>query len=910
MGPVLALELSTEGILLHELSYDGRWREIATAGLNDPFLPKKMSAMRAAARASQGRMFRNEVWVPREQVILKQMTLKSDDPPEQQVEALQIARDDADIPSGNYIARVGEPNNDGTFPVALMEKSVLEEAIRFATGYGFGTDGITVPGKLPGFHERPYFDSTTIRKPIGINLWRYVRYLLAAGAVGGAVYGGWVLYNSIEFSPNPATVIQATDDRTYSEEEDPRAPIRPTHLATIPSQPSPELGASDTAVETSTNVDNNIDTLFAQVAGDPLSSSLDIEDAPEPASAIEPIDLWQEAPLQASESRPDSLPAPESTGFETATPLLASLDSSSNNAGLSLSMRDTAYEAGDPVAVLSTSNASPDALPREESTVVLAALERKLNDGFGLTQVQENDATALRMERIADFQNVAPSVLTGRPDILPILRSGADVTDVIDVPVVASAEPTISTTPQFGPSSIFELQRVAANVETGRPDIEPILRGGVEIGDAPPPPPMSIEELQNLAAVVEQGQPDITPPLRGGVEIGAEPPAPPLSIAELQTLAPDVVEGEPPFLPELRPEDIAEAAETDPTSAPDEEQPVEATELAALEPAEELSLEELQNLAPEIVQGQPELVPTLRDGEEISVSTSSPEADLPELTIEELQNLDAVVEEGRPDVEPILRDGEDITGPPPRVLTLEEYQNVAAIVEDGRPPILPTLRSGDSVDAVILSPEEELALIADLQAEPPLVLDGRPPITPVLREDLDLGEGSGVIAPEIVLPDQTEAALLRPEFRPESIEEIARVNDPDLSEVVVVSATAPPRRPADFASKVENMVQEFVQVPAAEPRFDDSPREVSLPTSASVAAAATIEDAISLRTTNLIGVYGAPGAYRALIRQPGGRYVMVSIGESIGDGWRVVGIDESSIRVQKGSRTETLGLPG
>ena len=392
-------------------------------------------------------------------------------------------------------------------------------------------------------------------------------------------------------------------------------------------------------------------------------------------------------------------------------------------------------------------------------------------------------------------------------------------------------------------------------------------------------------------------------------ELAALTPAPELSLEELQNLAPDVIQGQPDVVPTLRDGGDVTVSTSNPP---------------------ELSLEELQNLAAVIEQGRPEIVPTLREGAEIGAVPDAAAA-YPELSIEELQNLAASVTEGQPDIIPPLREGTDVAAvdpatdvppeatetaavepiAPPRELTVDELQNLAAVVEQGRPPVVPTLRNGAAADTVVQTPEEEALQIAALQAEEPLVLEGRPPVIPELRDQIDLGEGTGVVAPDIATETDSEAARYRPVFRPASIVEISRLNDPTLSEVAVVSATAPPRRPAGFENKVAAMIQELQEAPiVTEPRFTDAPREVSLPTRANVAAAATLDDAINLRATNLIGVFGSPGSYRALVRLNGGRYLMVTIGESIGSGWSVVGMDETSIRIQKGSRTETLGLPG
>ncbi|MGC9420046.1 MAG: hypothetical protein ACP5EN_13860, partial [Rhodovulum sp.] len=72
---------------------------------------------------------------------------------------------------------------------------------------------------------------------------------------------------------------------------------------------------------------------------------------------------------------------------------------------------------------------------------------------------------------------------------------------------------------------------------------------------------------------------------------------------------------------------------------------------------------------------------------------------------------------------------------------------------------------------------------------------------------------------------------------------------------------------------------------------------------------ATVENAINLRKVNLIGVYGASGDRRALVRLPSGRYEKVKVGDRI-DGGRVAAIGESQLRYVKNGRNVVLDLPG
>ena len=81
-----------------------------------------------------------------------------------------------------------------------------------------------------------------------------------------------------------------------------------------------------------------------------------------------------------------------------------------------------------------------------------------------------------------------------------------------------------------------------------------------------------------------------------------------------------------------------------------------------------------------------------------------------------------------------------------------------------------------------------------------------------------------------------------------------------------------------------------------------------IPSKTSVAAGATVKNAINLRKVNLIGVYGKPSSRRALVRLSNGRYQKVQVGDRI-DGGRVSAIGDSELRYQKGGRNVVLKMP-
>ncbi len=755
MQPVLALELSTDGILLHELSYDGVWRRISAAALSDPFLPKKMVAMKQAARASQGRFFKNQIWLPPEQIKGMEVKLTAKEPDERQAQAEAIVRADPAFSDGEYIVQFGEEDVNGNVKIAAVNRAILQEANRFASGYGFGSEGFTSRDRIDGFYQQPYF---TISAPpkIAVNYAKIGFFAGIGAALAAMIAGGYWAYKNIDFAPDPSIAIEATEERILEIDEDPRAPIRPTDVAANAEHLTPEIISFDDNLEPLPDHDVSVTLFEALVEQAPLTSSLDIAEVPDTAAPLSNVNTGTVLPETLTAVTPDDLPAPETTGFPvvaTKTITFEDTATASDFAGGTAMVR---YVTVTPEAAYVSSPRLTDVLPRDDSTVVLAAQLRKYNDSLGLTQVRDNNAALVQMARTEVLQQAPTNVISGRPAILPVLRDGVEISDV------------------------------------------PL---------PPPPPTLTIAELQALPPVITQGFPRITPTLRDGRNVADLPPDP----------EPVVVEEPAPV-----------------ETGPDGKPLVQFTTILS-----SLTPEQLQRIPPRVIEGRPAILPLLRGGVEVGA--------IPE-----------VVPEPEPEV----------------------------VVE----PL-------DTVD--------EAARIAALQAIPANVLTGRPSTLPTLPGGDEITGGTGIIAVEPG-PELTDAQRLRPLSRPDSVELTAIVAS--LSKQAVPSTLAPLHRPAGFADRVQAMADAIAEQARVTPTFTDAPRQVDVPTSANVARTATIENGINLRETSLIGVFGTPGDYRALLRQRGGKYQMLEVGDRI-DGWTIVAIAESEVRLKKGSKTKTLKLP-
>ncbi|KIC42432.1 hypothetical protein RA27_03430 [Ruegeria sp. ANG-R] len=162
-----------------------------------------------------------------------------------------------------------------------------------------------------------------------------------------------------------------------------------------------------------------------------------------------------------------------------------------------------------------------------------------------------------------------------------------------------------------------------------------------------------------------------------------------------------------------------------------------------------------------------------------------------------------------------------------------------------------------------------------------------------------------------------ELAAVRPKLRPESLQSRPQVDETPTA-LAVVRVPRPKTRPANIAALVAKKpgagsapLGSTANVAATDDEAGSfQPRSVKpkIPTTASVARQATIDNAINLRKLNLIGVYGTPANRRALVRLPSGRYKKLKVGDRI-DGGNVVAIGDSELRYQKRGKNITLKMP-
>ena len=145
------------------------------------------------------------------------------------------------------------------------------------------------------------------------------------------------------------------------------------------------------------------------------------------------------------------------------------------------------------------------------------------------------------------------------------------------------------------------------------------------------------------------------------------------------------------------------------------------------------------------------------------------------------------------------------------------------------------------------------------------------------------------------------AASLQPAPRPRAIE--------------VAAAARARQQPATAAPSTSNPAPDASTASVAAPRRSSGPAvarasraKPNAPTRASVARAATDNNAIALGRLSLVGVFGTSSSRQALVRMPNGRFKKVTVGDRV-DGGRVAAIDGNSLRLNKGGRVVVLKMP-
>jgi len=456
------------------------------------------------------------------------------------------------------------------------------------------------------------------------------------------------------------------------------------------------------------------------------------------------------------------------------------------------------------------------------------------------------------------------------------------------------------------------------------------------------PPSLGLFNLLDYVANLALPEIDATPPVPGDAATSFTPPARPLTVANTAFY----LEPLPAMATRLSPDALAEFVSRSGLSV---------EQLSRM--ANPLLL--IESKLVEVIPGLPPLMPRLRSGQAIPPQVVPPVAEAVVPPPADPAPLFALLE-GRPDILPARRPAPPVELPPEEVLpfqlitgtpdlrpTLRPVPEAVAepeeTVADPATPEAPDTEPVDdpvteslatpaetpipdaTADSIAAAATADAALASAVdaairQATPPLpatetpqlfaLFSGQPALLPRLRSGIAVPPLDTPVAPAPeISPETAEANALRPRRRPQAIIVMPELVEPTISGAAPATATRPGHRNDAFASNAARIIELNANRPrVAAPAVPADPQTVSLPSSASVARAATIENAINLGQTNLIGVFGAADARTALIMLSGGRLVRVQLGQSF-SGWTVVAITESTVRIRKRSREEILRMP-
>ena len=506
--------------------------------------------------------------------------------------------------------------------------------------------------------------------------------------------------------------------------------------------------------------------------------------------------------------------------------------------------------------------------------------------------VIDTPAPASPLPETVDAPAPAPSALAERPVTaeappLPVVRAASD-----GILTPAEADRIYAATGVYQRAPRIPVQPRADVAEAARPTSSPLravpqierpgaivpVRAVSDVAMEAPvgPPPQGAEfdydrrgrilataegTVLPSGVVIYAGAPEMRPRPRPGtpepapVVVGAADPDQPEEVR--------LIEGPAPVQPPLRPADAADAVSAETAAdAPQDGTGDEAARVTIDTPAP----------ATTDVAEAPSTATVPDEGGTQASSEGDVLAALEEATAPAAaQDSPVAVVQGAPPRRPSLR---------PEALVPAQVQPMPAWLEARRPPLRPEDLAPPADLADAATEEEEIAETAEALEAPAADINA---ITAALA-------AAAEPSPFMNRTARAVGLIRRPDARPR-----------DMAQIVARASAQPARR------QTEGVVQRPAPAPAPAASAPATARPVGAPP-ASVARAATQDNAINLRQMNLIGVYGRPNARRALVRLGNGRYVKVEVGSAL-DGGRVTAIGDNALNFVKGGRTYALQLP-
>ncbi|WP_411351176.1 hypothetical protein PNH50_11985 [Leisingera aquaemixtae] len=845
MKPAFALSLSADGIALLYRAEDG-WRHVGSTPFDAPDLPAALAGIRAdALRLAPDGVF-SKLILPEDQI--RYLTLETGElPAEARIAAARAALEGATPYPVDELAF--DISADGSLThVAAVALETLDEAETFAVEHGFGPVSFVAAPEDSGFQGEPFFGTTRAIRGTEVEPDSE-----AVEVAGPAKLPAPVAEDTAEDSaPAPAEDTPEPSADTAAEQPAEQQPPAPAASLDPPQPPAQEPDAEAAK-----------------------------EDAPVDAPAL-PADA--KAPV----SLPPAPPAPAAGG------------SAQEGNGFS-SIRSKAAAANSSAPPVQGPAPAPDRIPPPLAAKPLgAAVAAKPADQAGAAAPQPKIPPAPAALREAA---AAPAPPPKEDAGKPAAKGKPRYLGVILTALLLLFMATVAVWAVFGESSFFsdtpaEDSRLAPEGAPGSPPPDRtdspaavVPQPGTDADDAAIAPQVSVladqpdpgVQVLGSAADASAGEAALADLQDSGQEPSAEDEAAadgaelPDETAEADAAIPDALE-------EFETEEGL-AAPAAPAQAPQQE-PLDELALAA-----RYAATGVWPVAPDL--GTSPAAPGLDELYTASIDQPDIAADAVALPQPESfagdDRLAAIASPAVAGADFDLDARGLVKASPKGTLNPD-----GITVYLGRPKKVPP-RAPERSDPAAEALAEEVARNQVLSRK-------RPKARPAdLEEQTERARLGGL--------SRAELASLRPRQRPASVKPAGE--EQMAATALAIAASAVPReRPANFANLVDrarrnaqNQVQTAAAVPAAAAAA--APR---IPTEASVARRATVNNALNLRKLNLIGVYGTASDRRALVRLPSGRYMKVRVGDRI-DGGRVIAIGESQLQYQKGGRNRTLKMP-
>lgn len=901
--PQFALDLSDEKVALWHRKGSQGWAPLGEVFLSDPDFGRALAVLRDKAPV-RGRSA--VVRLPRSQVLLTKIRLGVFEGDAAVSHARKQIAELTPYSLEEIAWDLGEKGFGNMAPVAVVARKTLREAEAFVRKFGFEPLYYTTEHSEREFPREPRFwleEPGPAARRVGLMV-----PLVSAAAVG--LTAGFLAYSWLT-SPGAAV----TTELPSAEVAERLAAATGAAAAEGEAEQAPPAAEGERVAALAPTSDAGLAEVLPDIA----------PELPPPAVSLEPVtedpypDLVTSAlPRHARADAPEQV---RLAALREATPALFTEPSQEKTVALRVA------------------EARRD-LPEVDLEQILAPLAAV--DPFAPAPGGPDDAPKVEVARLS-HPGVRADEALDLPELPPLGESKAEVSAEVtaDPPPLprpkslVTAEPgTLTPTPEgtLGPDNIL--------IFSGRPPKEPPARPGSERVVAPDPlagfrpklrpeglvvpPAAQVAEVTDAAeagAPMPYADPALAgkrprPRPEGFADLLPEPAPAALAVAGLDTPdAPEATAGLPDGGAEVSP----------PAALPP--QPV----LAALPPAAEEPLLEIP--APDDA--------VASAGNEAAEAAAPEEVDLLSLADPALRRFrapprpeglaPAAEEPARP--EPETAEAPRLVADPalkrfrprPRPAALEVPAEVQAAETpaaggQAREPQPGDAASGEAAGAetAAADPPPDLLALAD-----PALAGKRPPPRPA-----GLAPAAPAPEPEVALATDPALAGKRPKARPESLAILADLEEEGdeaaaaegdtlagASPLAVVTSPQPRARPARIAAVARRLIEseqreaQDTRATAATPESARGTARVpSTPTVASVARTATEKGSFSKSRMSLVGVFGTPSARRALVRLPTGRYVKVKPGDRI-SGWQVSAIGESSLRISKGSRNQTLRVP-